>query len=50
MYNIENPQTPRIKRLKHWSKGKVYFWLFDIADFIGQKRGAKNGAKAVKAL
>ena len=50
MFNIENEQTPRINALKRWSKGKVYFWLFDIADFIGQKCGAKNGAKEVKAL
>ena len=50
MFNIDNEQTQRIKELKRWSKGKVYFWLFDIADFIEQKCGAKNGAKAVKAL
>jgi hypothetical protein len=50
MFNIDNEQTSRIKELKWWSKGKVYFWLFDIADFVRQKCIAKNGAKAVKPL
>lgn len=48
MYNIENEQTARIKGFKRWSKAKAYFWLFDVVDFIGQKCGSKNGAKAVK--
>ena len=34
MFNIDNEQTQRIKELKRWSKCKMYFWLFDIADFI----------------
>jgi hypothetical protein len=36
MYNIDNEQTLRIKSMKRWSKGKVYFWLFDIADYVGR--------------
>jgi hypothetical protein len=50
MFNIDNEQTQRIKGLKRWSKGKNYFWLFDIDDFVWQKCIAKNGAKAVKPL
>jgi hypothetical protein len=45
MYNVENPQTPRITDLKRWSKAKSYFWLFDIADFIG-----RLGTKALKSI
>jgi hypothetical protein len=44
MYNIDNEQTRRIKSLKRWSKGKVYFWLFDIAEFNG-----RVGAKTVNS-
>jgi hypothetical protein len=40
----EKEQTDKITDLKRWSKGKNYFWLFDISEFNG-----RVGAKAVKA-
>jgi hypothetical protein len=44
MFNIDNEQTQRIKNLKWWSKGKVYFWLMDILMFNSRAR-SKCGAK-----
>jgi len=49
MFNIDNEQTQRIKNLKWWSKGKVYFWIMDLVDFDSRAR-SKNGSKPVKAL
>jgi hypothetical protein len=45
MYNIDNERTPRITNLTRWSKGKMAYWSFDVANYVGSV-----GAKAVKAL
>jgi len=44
MYNIENKQTQRIINLKRWSKGKMAYWKFDVADYVGN-----GGAKVVNS-
>ena len=43
MFNIDNHRTDRITNLTRWSKGKMAYWSFDVANYIGRK-GAKQCA------
>jgi hypothetical protein len=44
MFNIDNENTYRIINLKRWSKGKMAYWSFDVADYVGS-----GGAKVVNS-
>jgi hypothetical protein len=41
MFNIDNENTHRIINLKRWNKGKMAYWSFDVADYVGSG-GAKG--------